>query len=47
VQRTRAAHESGAFKLSRHPAFATPLRDVVGRYQDPPHSLVPSVDEKS
>ena len=36
------------FKLSRDPAFAAKLRDVVGLYLDPPaHSLVLSVDEKS
>ena len=36
------------FKLSKDPAFAAKLRDVVGLYLDPPaHSLVLSVDEKS
>jgi hypothetical protein len=36
------------FKLSRDPAFAAKLRDVVGLYLDPPkHAIVLSVDEKS
>jgi transposase len=53
VQRIWAAHglqphRVRTFKLSRDPAFATKLRDVVGLYVDPPaHSLVLSVDEKS
>ena len=53
VQRIWAAHglqphRVGRVKLSRDPAFATKLRDVVGLYVDPPaHSLVLSVDEKS
>jgi transposase len=41
-------HRVRRFKLSRDPAFAAKLRDVVGLYLDPPaHSLVLSVDEKS
>jgi hypothetical protein len=47
VQRTRAAHESGAFKLSRHPAFATPLRDVVGRTTRPTASCRRSTRSRS
>jgi transposase len=53
VQRIWAAHRLEPhrirrFKLSRDPAFAAKLRDVVGLYLDPPaHSLVLSVDEKS
>jgi transposase len=51
VQRIWAAHQLEPhrvrrFKLSRDPAFAAKLRDVVGLYLDPPaHSLVLSVDE--
>ena len=41
-------HRLKAFKLSRDPAFAAKLRDVVGLYLDPPeHALVLCVDEKS
>jgi hypothetical protein len=41
-------HRVRRFKLSRDPAFAAKLRDVVGLYIDPPaHSPVLSVDEKS
>ena len=41
-------HRVRTFKLSKDPAFASKLRDVVGLYVDPPaHSLVLSVDEKS
>jgi transposase len=53
VQRIWAAHGLEPhwvrrFKLSRDPAFAAKLRDVVGLYLEPPaHSLVLSVDEKS
>lgn len=53
VQRIWAAHglqphRVRTFKLSKDPAFAAKLRDVVGLYLDPPaHSLVLSVDEKS
>jgi transposase len=53
VQRIWAAHglephRVRRFKLSKDPAFAAKLRDVVGLYLDPPaHSLVLSVDEKS
>jgi transposase len=36
------------FKLSKDPAFATKLKDIVGLYVDPPaHAVVLSVDEKS
>jgi transposase len=53
VQRIWAAHglqphRVRSFKLSKDPAFAGKLREVVGLYVDPPaHSLVLSVDEKS
>jgi transposase len=53
VQRIWAAHglephRVRHFKLSKDPAFAAKLRDVVGLYLAPPaHSLVLSVDEKS
>jgi DDE superfamily endonuclease len=53
VQRIWAAHglephRVRRFKLTKDPAFAAKLRDVVGLYLDPPaHSLVLSVDEKS
>jgi hypothetical protein len=53
VQRIWAAHglephRVRQFKLSRDPAFAAKLRDVVGLDLDPPaHSLVLSLDEKS
>ena len=41
-------HRWKTFKLSRDPAFATKLRDIVGLYVDPPaHAVVLSVDEKS
>jgi transposase len=41
-------HRLKAFKLSRDPAFAAKLRDIVGLYVDPPaHAVVLSVDEKS
>jgi DDE superfamily endonuclease/Homeodomain-like domain len=40
-------HRVRTFKLSRDPAFATKLRDIVGLYLDPPaHAVVLSVDEK-
>jgi transposase len=43
-----APHRVRQFKLSKDPAFATKLRDVVGLYVDPPaHAVVLSVDEKS
>jgi transposase len=53
VQRIWAAHglqphRIKAFKLSKDPAFAAKLRDIVGLYVDPPqHAMVLSVDEKS
>jgi transposase len=53
VQRIWAAHglephRIRRFKLSKDPAFAAKLRDVVGLYLDPPaHAVVLSVDEKS
>ena len=38
----------GGGKLSKDPAFATKLRDIVGLYVDPPaHAVVLSADEKS
>jgi transposase len=41
-------HRFKTFKLSKDPAFAEKLRDIVGLYVDPPaHSLVLSLDEKS
>src|SRR5215212_7448109 len=41
-------HRVRAFKLSKDPAFAAKLRDIVGLYLDPPaHTVVLSVDEKS
>src|SRR4051812_25532705 len=40
-------HRVRTFKLSRAPAFAAKLRDIVGLYLDPPaHAVVLSVDEK-
>lgn len=43
-----APHRWRSFKLSRDPAFAEKLMDVVGLYVDPPaHAVVLSVDEKS
>jgi transposase len=43
-----APHRWRVFKLSRDPAFAEKLVDVVGLYVDPPaHAVVLSVDEKS
>ncbi len=43
-----APHRMRCFKLSRDPAFADKLRDVVGLYVNPPaHAIVLSVDEKS
>ena len=53
VQRIWAAHKLQphrvrSFKLSRDPAFATKLTDIVGLYLDPPaHAVVLSIDEKS
>jgi transposase len=53
VQRIWAAHglqphRVRTFKLSKDPAFAAKLRDVVGLYLDPPaHAIVLSIDEKS
>jgi len=36
------------FKLSKDPAFAAKLKDIVGLYVDPPaHAVVLSIDEKS
>jgi transposase len=41
-------HRVKTFKLSKDPAFAPKLRDIVGLYVDPPaHAVVLSVDEKS
>ncbi len=43
-----APHRLKTFKLSGDPRFAAKVRDVVGRYVDPPtHAVVLSVDEKS
>ena len=43
-----APHRLRTFKLSKDPAFADKLRDIVGLYVDPPaHAVVLSVDEKS
>jgi len=43
-----APHRWRVFKLSRDPAFAEKLHDVVGLYVSPPaHAVVLSVDEKS
>src|SRR5919205_1046731 len=40
-------HRVRAFKLSKDPAFAAKLRDIVGLYLDPPaDAVVLSVDEK-
>jgi hypothetical protein len=40
-------HRVRTFELSRGPAFAAKLRDIVGLYPDPPaHAVVPSVGEK-
>jgi transposase len=40
-------HRVRAFKLSKDPAFAAKLRDLVGLYLDPPaHAIVLSADEK-
>jgi hypothetical protein len=41
-------HRLKTFKLTKDPAFAAKLREVVGFYVDPPaYSLMLSVDEKS
>jgi hypothetical protein len=41
-------HRVRQFKLSKDPAFAAKLKDIVGLYVDPPaHAVVLSVDEKS
>ena len=41
-------HRSGTFKLSKDPAFAEKVADVVGLYLDPPSgAVVLSVDEKT
>jgi transposase len=43
-----APHRWRSFKLSRDPAFAEKIDDIVGLYVDPPaHAVVLSVDEKS
>jgi DDE superfamily endonuclease len=43
-----APHRWRAFKLSKDPAFAEKLYDIVGLYVSPPaHAVVLSVDEKS
>lgn len=41
-------HQVRLFKLSKDPAFAAKLRDIVGLYVAPPaHTVVLSIDEKS
>jgi transposase len=41
-------HQSGTFKVSRDPAFAEKVADVVGLYLDPPGgAVVLSIDEKT
>ena len=41
-------HRQGTFKVSRDPAFATKVADVVGLYLDPPGgAVVLSIDEKT
>lgn len=41
-------HRSGTFKLSKDPAFADKVADIVGLYLDPPGgAVVLSVDEKT
>ena len=41
-------HRFRQFKLSRDPAFAEKVRDVIGLYVNPPdHAVVLSIDEKS
>lgn len=41
-------HHVRTYKVSRDPAFAAKVRDVVGLYLDPPeHAVVLSVDEKT
>jgi transposase len=43
-----APHRWRAFKLSKDPAFAEKLHDIVGLYVSPPaHAVVLSIDEKS
>ncbi|GMG85557.1 hypothetical protein LNKW23_47800 [Paralimibaculum aggregatum] len=43
-----APHRWRVFKLSRDPAFAEKLHDIIGLYVSPPaHAVVLSVDEKS
>ena len=43
-----APHRWRAFKLSKDPAFAEKLHDIVGLYVSPPaHAVVIWVDEKS
>ncbi len=41
-------HRQGTFKLSRDPAFAAKVADIVGLYLDPPAAaVVLSIDEKT
>src|SRR5205823_5310519 len=41
-------HQSGTFKVSKDPAFAEKVADVVGLYLDPPGgAVVLSIDEKT
>jgi transposase len=44
----RRPHRQGTFKLSRDPAFAEKVADIVGLYLDPPGgAVVLSIDEKT
>jgi len=41
-------HQQGTFKVSKDPAFADKVADIVGLYLDPPAgAIVLSVDEKT
>ena len=41
-------HRQGTFKVSRNPAFAEKVADIVGLYLDPPGgAVVLSIDEKT
>src|SRR6185295_6806537 len=41
-------HRSGTFKVSKDPAFADKVADVIGLYLDPPGgAVVLSIDEKT
>jgi hypothetical protein len=49
VRRILEAHQPAPhLQVSNDPLFAEKLKDIVGRYVDPPeHALVLAVDEKS